>query len=205
MKWKLIPKTKRVQGIGVYSEWKQQISDDCFNQCVYCSIHESPWGGIDHYHIDHYRPKSKFVELEHVITNLYHACPICNRFKSDDWPDDSDDLHKVCYPDPCEHNYSDLFELDPVTYHLSARDVAPNYVINRLYLNRPQLIYERREFVLRVKAEALINDTKRLVELSNDIDLIKKAACLIADLVQHLQLRADITPYRLKDIKKQKK
>ena len=78
MNWKQIDNSKRIQHKGLYSNWKQQISEECYNQCVYCSIHENPWGGIDHYHIDHFRPQSKFKALKNTITNLYYACPICN-------------------------------------------------------------------------------------------------------------------------------
>lgn len=204
MNWKIIEKDKRVQKRGVYSDWKQQISDDCHNQCVYCSIHENPWGGIDHYHIEYLRPQSKFKKLENTITNLYHACPICNKFKSDDWPNDNYDLGKICYPDPSDHNYSDLFEFDHNTHSLIGKNVASTYLINRLYLNRPQLTYERREQFLKIKAEALINDAKKLIELMDDINLAKQAFVIIANLTQHLHYRGNIPPYKLKEIRKQK-
>jgi len=205
MNWKQIDKSKRVQQKGVYSDWKQQISDDCYKQCVYCSIHENPWGGIDHYHIDHFRPQSKFKALENVITNLYYACPICNKFKSADWKNEPTDLETTCYPDPSDHNYSDLFDIDLKNYSLVGKYVSSRYVINRLYLNRPQLVYERREHFLKVKAEALITDAKKLIELSDDITLIKQAFQLIANISQHLHARANISPYKLVEIKKPKK
>lgn len=202
MNWKVINRDKRVQNTGVYNDWKQQISDDCFNQCVYCSIHENPWGGIDHYHIDHYKPKSKFSALENIITNLYFACPVCNRFKSDDWPNESNDLNKVCYPDPSDHNYTDLFDLNLDDYKLSGKLAASKYLVNRMYLNRPQLIYERRELILKIKAEELINEAKNLIETCNDIDLIKEAFLIISNLTQHLHIRANISPYKLVEIRK---
>ncbi|MBP6023291.1 HNH endonuclease [Ferruginibacter sp.] len=202
MNWKQIQKNTRVQNEGVYTDWKQQISDDCFNQCIYCSIHENPWGGIDHYHIEHFRPKSKFEELEHIITNLYHACPICNKFKSDDWPNENDDLNKVCYPDPSDYNYTDLFEFDNKTHTLVGKYKSSTYLINRLYLNRPQLTYERREQFLKIKAEALINDAKELIDLIDDVGLIKDAFRTIANLSQHLHIRGNIPPYKLVEIRK---
>lgn len=205
MNWRIIDRKKRVQNDGVYNDWKQQISDDCFHQCVYCSIHENPWGGIDHYHIEHLRPKSKFEKLENIITNLYHACPICNKFKSDDWPNENNDLEKICYPDPSDYDYSDLFELDSKTFLLIGRSVAATYLINRLYLNRPQLIYERREQFLKLKAEALINDTNELIKSVDDINLVKQALKIIINLAQHLHYRANIPPYKLIEIRKEKK
>jgi hypothetical protein len=204
MRWKKIDNPKRVQNKGKYTDWKAQISDDCFNQCVYCSIHEGPWGGIDHYHIDHFRPQFSHGHLTHVIHNLYHCCPVCNKFKSKDWPNEPDNLDKICYPDPGDHNYSDLFVISPKNYTLSGKNTAASYVINRLYLNRPQLIYERREHFLQIKAKELIAETKILMELSEDLAHVKKAALLIANITIHLQLRNNVPPYKLIELKKVK-
>lgn len=202
MNWRLIDNPTRIQNAGEYTDWKQQISDDCFNQCVYCSIHENPWGGIDHYHIDHFRPHSKFPALKHTITNLYHACPVCNRFKSDDWPNEPDDLTQICYPDPAVHNYIDLYEMDLSTFHLTGRYPASKYLVNRLFLNRAQLIYERREAVLKIKAQSLIDEVTENIKITTDVDQIKNAFELIAALSKHLLARANIVPYRLLEIRK---
>jgi len=205
MNWKQIDRNTRVQHNGVYTVWKQQISNECFNQCVYCSIHENPWGGIDHYHIDHFRPQSKFNALKNTITNLYHTCPICNKFKSDDWQNEPNDLEIICYPDPSDHNYSNLFTIDTTNYTLEGRYVSSRYLINRLYLNRPQLVYERREHFLNLKANALIEESKKLLELTVDIDLVRTASKIKDNLVQLLIARKNIVPYKLLDIKKPKK
>lgn len=204
MNWKKIDSLSRIQNNGNYSEWKQQISDDCFNQCVYCAIHENPWGGIDHYHIDHFKPKSKFPDLTNVITNLYYACPICNRFKSDDWPCETNDLNVPCYPNPCEHNYADLYELDYNTFNLIGKYISSKYLINRLFLNRAQLIYERREAYLNNRAEILIAEIKRKIESIDDIEIHKSANKLIINTLDHLLKRSKIIPYKLLEIKKKR-
>lgn len=205
MNWNLIDRSKRVQHKGVYTSWKQQIADDCYKRCVYCSIHEQPWGGIDHYHIDHFRPQSKFKKLKNTITNLYYSCPICNKFKSDDWQNEPENLDVLCYPDPSDYNYLDLFEIDPTNCMLTGKFVSSRYLINRMYLNRPQLVYERREFFLKLKAEALIQDAQKLVQLCDDIELVKQAFQLISIMMLHLHARSNISPYKLVDIKKPKK
>ncbi|WP_109832771.1 HNH endonuclease [Reichenbachiella versicolor] len=202
MNWVQIDKKSRVQKDGVYTDWKQQVSDDCQNRCVYCSIHENPWGGIDHYHIEHFRPKSKFKKLENDITNLYHACPVCNRFKSDDWPNNPINLDEICYPDPSDHNYTDLFELDQNDFTLVGKHVASRYVVNRLYLNRPQLVYERREQVLKIRAEELIAETTSLINKTEDLTLSRKVSMLLIEMYQHLNVRSNIAPYRLIEIRK---
>jgi len=204
MNWKQIDKGKRIQNKGVYTDWKEQISEDCFKQCVYCSIHEGRWGGIDHYHIDHFRPQSIFKTLKNDITNLYYSCPICNKFKSNDWQNEPSNLDVICYPDPSDFNYSELFNIEASNHLLVGKYISSTYLINRLYLNRPQLVYERREYFLQLKAEALINDSKKLIEVSEDIVLIKQAFRLIANLTHHLHIRDKVSPYKLVDIKKPK-
>lgn len=203
MNWRLINNPARIQQTGVYSDWKQQISDDCFNQCVYCSIHEAPWGGIDHYHIEHFRPKSIFQNLENTITNLYHACPVCNRFKSDDWPSDNvDDLDQICYPDPGTHDYTDLFDYDVNNHTISGRFNASRYLVLRLYLNRPQLIHERRERMLTLRWLALDREVQENILKIDDRDLLLEALQISSRITAHLQIRSNIVPYKLQEIRK---
>ncbi len=216
MQWKKIDKASRVQNKGEYNDWKQQISDECYHHCVYCSIHENPWGGIDHYHIDHFRPKSKFVKLINDITNLYYACPVCNRFKSDDWPNDSNDLNVVCYPDPSDYDYSDLYEIDIKNYTLTGKYISSKYLINKLYLNRPQLVYERREFFLKIRAQTAINSLRESLNSLMTVKesapdpgdynaLIMKAVDSILEITSFLHSRGNVIPYKLLEIRKSEK
>jgi len=205
MNWKLINKRNQPKA-GVYSDWKEQIAEECFNQCVYCSIHEAQFGGIDHYHIDHFRPKSIFGKLENDIYNLFYACPICNRFKSDDWPGNPD-LTKVSYPDPSKTDYSQLFALKS-DFEIKGKYIASEYLVLRLFLNRAQLIMERREAIRRsqvnelIKAvsslmeEAASEDSKFALKTYKEIDAIKN------NLLQLEESRRKIRPYKLKDIRK---
>ena len=165
MNWKLINKDPNNQpASGTFSDWKEQIATECFYQCVYCSINESQFGGINNYHIEHYRPKSIFPKLENDICNLFYACPICNRFKSNDWPNDPD-LNLVSYPDPSKIDYSSLFDLED-NFQIKGKYTASKYLVLRLFLNRAQLIMERRE---EIKIRIVTNLMK---ELSNLIDKI---------------------------------
>lgn len=203
MYWEKIDNSIRIQpSSGEYSNWKQQISDDCFNKCVYCSIHEQPWGGINHYHIEHFRPKSKFKKLKNIIQNLYHSCPVCNRFKSDDWPNIPTSLNRYCYPNPSKIDYNDLFEPLAGDFLLRGKSIAANYLIHRLFLNRPQLIFERREFYLNNKYNQLYDEVKSLVELSKDFELSIEFINLFSEIKLHLQARKDVVPYKLADIRK---
>lgn len=201
MNWKKVDSSNRVQQAGVYSDWKQQISDDCHNQCVYCSIHEQPWGGIDHFHIEHFRPKSKFESLEHIINNLFHACPVCNRFKSDDWPGDPN-LNAVSYIDPSQVDYNTIFKIGPSTFNVIGEHMATKYMISRLYLNRPQLIYERREDWLNLRYSSLFDEVKKRLVKLEDVSLYERFMELETSLKALMNLRRSIPPYKLLEIRK---
>ncbi|MFD0962554.1 hypothetical protein [Pseudofulvibacter geojedonensis] len=208
MNWKKIDKDKSTQpSNGTYSDWKEQIAKECFYQCIYCSIHEEQFGGIDHYHIEHYRPKSikRFKKLENDIKNLFYCCPICNRFKSNDWPNDPDDLEVICYPDPSEYDYSNLIDVDGDNFKVEGKYLSTRYLIERLYLNRPQLIYERRETVLRskqIKLVSEINHYKEKFQLDDDVVFLKNYLSIILQLQETLDKRRKIRPYKLVEIRK---
>ncbi len=208
MNWKLITKDKKNQPEGDdYSKWKEQIASECYHQCVYCAIHESPWGGIDHYHIDHYRPKSKpaFKKFELDICNLFYACPVCNRFKSDDWPGEpNSELSTSCYPDPSKTDYSTIFQIRAADFNVQGLNIAAKYVIERLYLNRPQLIYERREDKLSKEERMIRKSVLELLKQISDVELIKKVVSIIDKILDLMQSRKSIRPYQLAEIRKQK-
>ncbi|TXD81525.1 hypothetical protein ESY86_17915 [Subsaximicrobium wynnwilliamsii] len=208
MNWRLIVKDKTKQPKeGSYSDWKEQIAKECNYQCIYCSINEAQFGGIDHYHIEHHKPKSisRFKSLEDDICNLFYCCPICNRFKSNDWPNDADDLNIACYPDPSEYDYSELFDISSDNYKVYGIYVSTKYMTERLYLNRPQLLYERRESFLRDREQKALEAIDELLEKLNnneDFDMLKESSRAVIDLNKTIQKRSKIRPYKLAEIRK---
>lgn len=206
MKWNLITKSKEKQPAGEdYTKWKNQIAEECFLQCVYCAIHETSWGGIDHYHIDHYRPKSieEFASLINDICNLFYACPVCNRFKSNDWPGEClEDFSNAAYPDPSKVDYSTLIDIDEKDFTLKGLVAASKYIIQRLYLNRPQLIYERREAYLHAKQVSLMSEIVELANKADDKD-IYRSVLDASQRIAHLQNeRKKVRPYKLAEIRR---
>jgi len=158
MRWRRVPAVRVQPRSGTYKEWKQLIADDCGEQCVYCAIHESLYGGLDNFHVEHYRPRSnrRFRHLENVIVNLFLACAICNRFKGNDWPNDPLQNHtRIAYPDPSRCDYNALFLVEPKNFTISGSYVASAYVVYRLYLNRPQLVLERRNAAAEERIEKM--------------------------------------------------
>lgn len=127
----------------------QIIADHCMGQCIYCAISEARFGGIRNFHIEHFRPKAKFSELENDINNLYLACAICNVLKCDDWPAEPTTDHSIAaYPDPSVADYNSIFEVSSDSYGASSTTIAGTYLVERLLLNRAQLILERRLLVM---------------------------------------------------------
>lgn len=146
MRWIRVDNSVRVQPKdGSYWDWKEEIGAACHGQCVYCAIGEARFGGIDNFHVEHFRPKSKFDDLIDTITNLYLACSICNRFKGDDWPNEPDpQLNTVSYADPSQHDYGSFLSIDMALHTVASDKTTGRYLVERLYLNRPQLLRERR-------------------------------------------------------------
>lgn len=172
MKWKRIPKEHATQPTsGNYRDWKDIIASEGFRQCVYCAIHESAFGGIRNFHVEHYRPKSKFANLINDIFNLFYACAICNIFKGDDWPDEPHTDHLlICYPNPSEVDYETLFNVDVLTGLVSGKFTASRYLVEQLHLNRHQLVLERRTFFI---YEQIAQTIETLVGLAEELNQIR--------------------------------
>ncbi len=168
MSWFRIEKENTKQPAkGSYKDWKEILAVEGGHQCVYCAVSERSFGGIRNFHVEHYRPKSfkRFETLTNDIRNLYYACPICNTFKGDDWPNDpSDDLAEECYAEPSAIDYTYLFMLT-TTSEITGKNVAARYMVEKLYLNRPQLIMERREEQIFVRLNNINQHLRQDIEM----------------------------------------
>jgi len=165
MKWMLIKKNPNHNNkFRHYRLYKKILADEQDNHCVYCGLKDVRLGGIGIFHVEHYKPKSIFLDLEHNYLNLFYCCPICNRFKGNDWPNDPDEhLSVPCYPNPQETDYNTIFEWSS-DFRLFGNNPASVYIIEKLYLNRPQLIKERRFFSSLNKLNWMINEARNLME-----------------------------------------
>lgn len=146
MQWPILAgKVREQPRNGKWHEWKQTIADQCDGRCVYCAVTEARFGGIRNFHVEHFRPKVKFPALENDIGNLYVACAICNVLKSDDWPAEPLHDHSVAaYPDPSVADYNAFLVVAPDTHQVDSVALAGKYLIERVLLNRGQLVIERR-------------------------------------------------------------
>lgn len=164
--WKLVTKisNSRLDGNWKRSGVKDHVRSEAHERCVYCGIFENYIGGKNAFHRDHYKPKSKFPELENSLSNIYYACPVCNIFKSDSWPNDPERNHSVAaFSDPAVVNYGTMFETDRKKGLVKGVYVESLYIQNVLHLNRPQLIMTRREYYLNRRVEEL---NRKLSELA---------------------------------------
>lgn len=162
MRWPVLKDVVRLQPeMGTWRDWKTRIADDCSARCVYCAIPESRFGGSRNFHIEHFRPKARFPSFENAISNLYLACAVCNVLKCDDWPGAPRRNHSTAaYPDPARTDYNILLSLSPSTHEVTSRTVAGKYLIERLLLNRAQLVLERRLTIL----VQMVDEFKRWAE-----------------------------------------
>jgi len=208
MNWKKIEKAPgKKPPTGTYSDWKPLLAEEGFNQCVYCAIPESLLGGIRNFHVEHYRPKSKFSNLENDYSNLFYACPICNTFKSNDWPSEPVEDHSVAsYPNPSEVDYNTLFESDTQKGLIKGKNVAAKYIQEKMFLNRPQLITERRVHFLLNRGCKEIEETKKILEkfqIDTDYRQYSKAFMdLWIGFDKLLKTLYEIPRYQMNDIKK---
>jgi hypothetical protein len=69
-----------------YKAYRPALRNEFLYACGYCETREPELSGSEAFHIDHYRPQSKFPHLICKYTNLIYACRYCNRSKSNYWP-----------------------------------------------------------------------------------------------------------------------
>lgn len=178
MKWRIVDKTTaKIPTTGIYNQWKPQLAKEAGSQCVYCCIPESKFGGIRNFHVEHYRPKSLFPALTNVYGNLFYACGVCNIFKSDDWPSEHADgrYDLAAYPDPSIVDYSSFLQVDDLSGKVSSDTFTGKYLIERLHLNRPQMIGLRAVTSLFARIDATTKDIRELWDAGKIADADKAA------------------------------
>jgi hypothetical protein len=209
MKWFRIPKeaSLKPKAGSQYSDWKEDLSIEGKNQCVYCAININSYGGIRNFHVEHYRPKSKdkFPELENEFSNLFFACSICNCFKGDDWPNEpSNELDNKAFPDPSKIDYSDFLFYD-TQFLVDSNYITGKYIVQKLFLNRPQLILERKSFhlheVLRIESEKLKEITLQLKVQEDSNPIIDTLITIIETTILLIEGKY-INPYMATQIKR---
>ena len=86
-----------------YRNYKDFLEMDFNQRCGYTDCHQFWFGGKKNFQIDHFKPVSKFPELELKYANLVYTCSYVNRAKSNDIGS---------YLDPCDVDYNQHFYRD---------------------------------------------------------------------------------------------
>ncbi len=167
-KWKRIDKTHSLKPQhGTYPDWKPQLADEGNHRCVYCAIGDKEFGGQRNFHVEHYKPKSKleFAYLINDYDNLFYACAICNTFKSDSWFLAKDgDWNTIHYPNPSLYDYGEFFEISGDIFTITGNHLVGEFLIQKLHLNRFQLINFRRYETLLHRFDIGFERIARIIE-----------------------------------------
>ncbi|MCX5795035.1 MAG: hypothetical protein NTY77_06045 [Elusimicrobia bacterium] len=211
MRWFRVDKAIAVRpNGGTYKDWKPHLRQEAQYQCVYCAIHEACFGGERNFHVEHFKPKSRFKTLINRYDNLFYSCAICNTFKGSQWPGHvGNNFSLVGFIDPSKVDYCAIFSVDAHAGLLSAGNNAGRFMIEQLYLNRPQLLSERR---IASAVRALSLEQARLqaaVQSWEDSGCPPAAGRLIAKAVKALIATANllskarkVVPYQPSDVRR---
>jgi hypothetical protein len=203
VQWAILLGKARVQpAAGRWHDWKQHVADHCDGRCVYCAISEGRFGGIRNFHVEHFRPKAKFPLLENDIANLYLACGICNVLKGDDWPCEPAADHSLAtYADPATTDYNTILSVSATTHEVSASTLSGRYIIERVLLNRSQLVLERRMAALLAAFEQFETWVDGTLDSMNEAELKAVSAALLK-MSQTKTVMLQDRPYRDPDTKR---
>jgi hypothetical protein len=121
-----------------YHAYRDFLRLDFYYACAYCSITEIEATGIS-FQIDHYYPIEVFPQLASNYDNLMWSCQICNRYKSNYYPDEEDlrigyVIIRIDKCDPRGH-----LEADADGVMIKAKTKTGEFNIQWLDLNRRQL------------------------------------------------------------------
>lgn len=174
------------QSYGEYDRYREVLREDASYSCAYCTITESESPGAT-FNIDHFRPKKLFPNLIVNYENLRYSCPRCNSYKRDAWISLEDGCKRDCstctqhvchnnimrfidsmWEDPSKQLYLDE---DFFIYPYDGNQPA-SYTIQRLRLNRAQLIKLRR---VRSFLDVWMNELElKKQKAEKQIDQVKK-------------------------------
>ncbi|HCA42813.1 MAG TPA: hypothetical protein DEP28_06120 [Bacteroidetes bacterium] len=128
-------RTYKGEEFSNYRKYKDFLAKDFNSRCGYTDCLDFWFGGKRSFHIDHFKPHSKYPQLKTVYSNLVYVSSYVNIAKSDD---DGD------YIDPCETNYNDHFYRDKSgNIHAEEDSKCAVYMYNKLklYLKRYGIIW----------------------------------------------------------------
>lgn len=156
---------KECGGFYGYAHYRDQISIDCQNRCVYCDVRIDE-NGNEGFALDHFRPQEKFPDLKNVPDNLVISCAKCNRSKSSHWPISIDlaEAHNdvVGFVDPFLDDRLSFFSVSGTGEFIALRGPS-EYIIKLLSLNRPSRVSIRRNRMLNLRIDDLLSLAEKIL------------------------------------------
>lgn len=157
---------------------REQVRERFNARCGYCGVHEDAVGST--LTVDHHRPRTQGGVGEAV--NLVYCCARCNEHKGAYWHEQGPSDVRLLHPGH-----------DDLTRHLRASDdgrvagVTPEgaFFVQRLRLNRPQLVAYRRTRLAEAELTAeLLATRSRIEELERTVLDLRAALDSTADEIE---------------------
>lgn len=121
----LAPKRTCTKKRTNYKAYKVFLAEDFNHRCGYTDCSDYWFGGKRCFQIDHFKPESKYPELENEYSNLVYCCSYVNRAK---WDDDSPN-----YLDPCDVDFNLHFERDDMGF-IKSKTPQGKYMVEHMNL-----------------------------------------------------------------------
>jgi hypothetical protein len=136
---------------------REQVRRRAQCACEFCGVSEINSGNP--LTIDHFCPRSKGGSDD--LENLIYACPACNQYKQDYWPRTGT---ASTLWNPRQEPASQHF-LEQADGQLTPLTATGEFTINRLRLNRSQLVAARQQRNQQQQAERLLQSYQELTTL----------------------------------------
>jgi len=134
-------RTRIDKTFSAYRNYKPYLRVEFDYQCCYCELNEAQLAGPRSFHIDHYRPKTKFPHLIAVYDNLIYSCASCNGFKGDHWPNIIEYLKGKVILNPYIHDLEN--HIDKSNDLWKARTKRGQWNIVQLHLSSDVIVKKR--------------------------------------------------------------
>ncbi len=142
---------------------REQVRHRAQGACEFCGITEIDAGGM--LTIDHFQPRTK--SGSDTLENLIYACIACNQYKQDYWP--RTETAPILW-NPRKEAASQHF-VEQEDGELTALTPTGVFTIQRLRLNRSQLIAARQRRQQQFQVERLLQRYQELTTLQAQINI----------------------------------
>ncbi|MCC6555588.1 MAG: HNH endonuclease [Polyangiaceae bacterium] len=159
-------------------ELRAQVRERFHARCAYCGVHEEDVGST--LTVDHHRPRARGGTSE--AENLVYACARCNEHKGVYWHEQDPPHVRLLHP-----GHDDLTQHLRVgdDGHITGVTAEGQFFVQRLRLNRPQLVAHRRaRWAEEERTEALVATRRRIEELERKIRDLRTALDSTADEIE---------------------